>query len=567
MNSKMTICVIMADMTEDYRDEYIVGIEKQANRANCRTVVFSMPLMAEVHTNNEESVFSLIDFNRYDGVVFFEKSFAAHKSLGKMIEKHIYEKCGKPVVVIGKSDIYENVFSENNRSSFEALTDHIIEDHGCEVVYFLGGHAGYETERDAGFIESMKKHGLSCTEDNLIYGGFWQECAEKLARDIAYSNVEIPDAVMCYDDSIASFFITSLAGYGIRVPEDIIVSGFGARNKINNIISVTTCPCDSEYIGRKAVSKLCSLITGEEEHSISRPKTSILTGMSCGCGNNKPIDTRLKLELFEKRRKEEMYYHNSGLEEMLYACENTADFSKVISNTDYLIPDKSFFAVCLKKDENTSECIYMTDLVREGNFTEFPSEEICPLSLSYTSIPENSHVLPLIFDGILYGHAVTGYNDPLVYNFLLKRYLSRLSVAVHLIKNKKYRDMQDYSDALIGGQSEDSANHNFVFVVKSDTMHRVPVENILAFESEGRKTVAVLKSGRYEIRKTLIVLEEMLSGCGFMRVSKSALINLSKVTSVAPGPDRTFKVILGGKAAVKVSRKFVTDFKERIGVD
>lgn len=567
MNSKMTICVIMADMIGDYRDEYIVGIEKQANRTNCRTVVFSMPLMAEVHTNNEESVFSLIDFNRYDGVVFFEKSFAAHKSLGKMVEKDIQRKCKKTVVVIGKSDIYENVFFENNRSSFEALTDHIIDEHGCEVVYFLGGHAGYETERDAGFIDSMKKHGLSCTEDNLIYGGFWQECAEKLAKDIAYSNVEVPDAVMCYDDTIASFFITALAGYGIRVPEDIIVAGFGARNKINNIISVTTCPCDSEYIGRKAVSKLRSLITGETEHLISRPKTSIITGMSCGCGNNKPIDTRLKLELFEKHRKEEMYYNNSSLEEMLYACENVADFSKVVSNTDYLIPDNNFFAVCLKKDESTSECIYMTDLVREGNFTEFPSNEICPSSLSYSSIPENSHVLPLVFDGVLYGHAVTGYNDPLVYNFLLKRYLSRLSVAIHLIKNKKSREAQDYSGSLAGGQIEDFTNHKFVFVVKNGTMHRVPVEKVLAFESEGRKTVAVLKSGRYEIKKTLIVLEEMLCNYGFMRVSKSALINLSKVTSVAPGPNRTFEVILGGKVDVKVSRKFVVDFKERIGVD
>ena len=127
--------------------------------------------------------------------------------------------------------------------------------------------------------------------------------------------------------------------------------------------------------------------------------------------------------------------------------------------------------------------------------------------------------------------------------------------------------MQDCSDSLVSGHIEDSANHNFVFVVKNGTMHRVPVGNVLAFESEGRKTVAVLKSGRYEIRKTLIVLEEMLYSCGFMRVSKSALINLSKVTSVAPGPDRTLEVILGSKAAVKVSRKFVVDFKERIGVD
>ena len=37
----------------------------------------------------------------------------------------------------------------------------------------------------------MKKRGLSCGEDNLIYGGFWSERTEKLARNIAYSNAEL----------------------------------------------------------------------------------------------------------------------------------------------------------------------------------------------------------------------------------------------------------------------------------------------------------------------------------------------------------------------------------------
>lgn len=564
MGDKMTICVIMADITEDYRDEYIIGVEKQANRMNCRTAVFSMPLLDEIHTRNEELVFSLIDFSRYDGVVFFEKSFAAHKSLGKIVEKDISEKCSKPVVVIGSSDIFEHTFSENNRSSYETLTDHIIESHNCEVVYYLGGRPGYETERDAGFIDSMNKHNLPCTDDNLIYGGFWQECAEKLAHDIAYSYVEKPDAVMCYDDTIASFFITALAGYGIRVPEDILVAGFGARNKINNIISVTTCPCDSEYIGRLAVSKLYSLITGEAELPISRPKTSIVTGMSCGCGNNKPLDTRLKLELYEKRRKEEIYYHNSELEEKLYAGENITDFSRVVSDTDYVIPDKVFFAVCLKKSESISECVYMTDLIREGNYTEFLSSEICPSTLSCSHIPDNCHILPLIFNGEMYGHAVTGYDEPIVYSFLLKRYLSRLSVALYLIKRRNSLVVQEYSDKRITG-SETSVSADYVFVIRSGAMHKVPIESILMFESEGRKTMAVLKSGRYEIRKTLGVLEETLKEKGFMRVSKSALINLSRVTSVAPGPDRTFEATLGGKATARVSRKYVADFRERIG--
>ncbi|MBR6664383.1 MAG: LacI family DNA-binding transcriptional regulator [Lachnospiraceae bacterium] len=71
MNQIKKICVIMADITEDYRDEFIVGIEKQANKLGYHTFVFSMPLLDEIHTKKEEEIYGLIDFEQYDGVVFF----------------------------------------------------------------------------------------------------------------------------------------------------------------------------------------------------------------------------------------------------------------------------------------------------------------------------------------------------------------------------------------------------------------------------------------------------------------------------------------------------------------
>ena len=84
------------------------------------------------------------------------------------------------------------------------------------------------------------------TDDNMIYGGFWSDCAEKLAEDIAYGNVEKPDAVICYSDIIAFFLIKALFRYGIRVPDDIIVTGFSASTTAQNgIISITTCSFDT----------------------------------------------------------------------------------------------------------------------------------------------------------------------------------------------------------------------------------------------------------------------------------------------------------------------------------
>ena len=207
MSTKGNICVIMADVTEDYRDEYLIGVAKQAERMDYVTTVFSMSLLNLQKTCGEEAVFDLIDYDDYDGVVFFEKSFSAQKSLGKRLAKDIAEKCGKPVVVIGNSTVLSNVVTGDYSRNVEQLTDHIIEQHGCELLYFLGGYQGVATKTDEGFRNSLAKHGLSVTDDNMIYGGFRRECADKLAMDIAYGDIRSDG------DMLPIVFITGYSDY------------------------------------------------------------------------------------------------------------------------------------------------------------------------------------------------------------------------------------------------------------------------------------------------------------------------------------------------------------------
>ncbi len=565
MKSLRKICIIMLNMTEDYRDDYVVGIEKQANKLGYQTITFSLPLLDEIHIKKETEIYQLIDFEQYDGVVFFECSFSSHKALGNALESFIHKNCHKPVIVLGESLLFPETFQADNSNGTEALTDHLIEMHSCENIYFLGGEQGSPMRNDIGFMNSLQKHHLPCTADNLIYGGYWMECGNALAKDIAYNKVEKPDAVVCQDDTVAFFFIKALSKYGIRVPEDIIVTGFGARkDSRNNILSITTYPSNAEYDGRKVMARLHTLITECDEPQIASPKSCIITGMSCGCGDLKPSDIRLQLELHEKRRLLEICYHNSELEEKLHNCTNYEELHPIILHSSYLIQDKNFFSVNIKETEKTSRCIYIRNHAWEDTPIIFDSRELYPIHLpKYHS--QNLHVLPITFNKKFLGHVVVGYDEPLVYNTILKRYISRLAIGISNIQ-KHLATPKNPIDNTISAETHPPHLQETIFIQKDNSLHKVPLENILLFESEGRKTIAVMKSGRYEIKKTLAQLEEEFSQKNYLRVSKSALVNLSKVISITPDTDRTLIATLTGKVTVRVSRKHATTFKEKVNI-
>jgi len=114
--------------------------------------------------------------------------------------------------------------------------------------------------------------------------------------------------------------------------------------------------------------------------------------------------------------------------------------------------------------------------------------------------------------------------------------------------------------------SANARSQEMLFVKKDNSMHKLPLDNILFFESEARKTMAVTKNGRYEIKKSLTELETLYSNKNFFRVSKSTLINTTKVISITPDIDRTLIATLTGKITVRVSRKNANEFKAKINM-
>lgn len=100
---------------------------------------------------------------------------------------------------------------------------------------------------------------------------------------------------------------------------------------------------------------------------------------------------------------------------------------------------------------------------------------------------------------------------------------------------------------------------------KGDT-EMVYVSQILYIEAVDRDVFAYKASGVYRIRNTLYELEDDLREKLFVRISKSTIVNIKAIRSIAPEDFRRIKLLLSNGEYLVVSRSYANGFKSAIGM-
>ena len=100
---------------------------------------------------------------------------------------------------------------------------------------------------------------------------------------------------------------------------------------------------------------------------------------------------------------------------------------------------------------------------------------------------------------------------------------------------------------------------------KGDT-EMLYISQILYFEAVDRDVFAYKASDVYRIRKTLYELEDDLREKFFVRISKSTIVNIKAIKTIAPEDFRRIKLLLKNGEYLVVSRSYANDFKSAIGM-
>jgi LacI family transcriptional regulator, galactose operon repressor len=181
----------------------------------------------------------------------------------------------------------------DNVMGARAATEHLL-DHGARKVAFLGGpeHSSARRDRRRGVEDALAGRRKKLADDRSVptpatrQGGY--EAALELLR-----RKDRPDAIVCYSDVVAFGVLLACDELGVRVGEEVRVTGFDdiAESALQHP-GLTTVAIRPRELGERAARLLFQRI----EHSDGPPVSDVSTPRlmvrsSCGC---RPDDHSLK---------------------------------------------------------------------------------------------------------------------------------------------------------------------------------------------------------------------------------------------------------------------------------
>ncbi len=159
----------------------------------------------------------------------------------------------------------------NNEQGMRLVVEYLIKK-GHRKLAFVSGDLRETNARDRlnGFLKVMEQSGLEVRDDWIVYGQFNQQIAYEKSAYL-FSDKDRPDAVVCSDDYMAIGVIRRIKEIGLRVPDDVAVTGFDdIEIAAYTRPALTTVRQPIEKIGRLAGETLLKLLKQVPKNPVRR---------------------------------------------------------------------------------------------------------------------------------------------------------------------------------------------------------------------------------------------------------------------------------------------------------
>ena len=109
-------------------------------------------------------------------------------------------------------------------------------------------------------------------------------------------------------------------------------------------------------------------------------------------------------------------------------------------------------------------------------------------------------------------------------------------------------------------------NINKIIGFSDGEIYRIEENDVLYIETVDRKTFCYTNDNVYEIPLKLYEIEERYKDIDYMRISKSAIVNLNKIKSIRPDFGGKILATMENQEKIYISRQYVPVLKEKLGI-
>ena len=317
------IAVLMASIDREYQQDFAAGLASAGSKYDIDICIFNsqghMNVAVSTSEAGESKIYDLVNLSDFDGIISLPATMGNDTALNKVFDV-LKPLKGKPHVSVDVVQEGAVTILFDDKISVEEMTEHLITEHGARRIAFVSGpmDSNVAIDRLEACRSTMRKHGLLLSDD-LIFDGEWTRVGgRRAAEQIIAMGGELPDAVMCGNDDMALSMIECFNETGIRVPQDIAVTGFDAlRESVMRGLTTICRPIDRS--ARKAIDILNSWIDG----TVPTEKTVTLStipifGDTCGCvQSNEHINDKLRALGTERWNMETILTHVSMFSGMM----------------------------------------------------------------------------------------------------------------------------------------------------------------------------------------------------------------------------------------------------------
>lgn len=458
MERRLRVGVLINTMYSDYSSTFLMGIDKYCKEKNYDQVI--IPLLREVNSGPYDYIydsnFSFLTNANIDVLVINSATLVNLETKQSFLDK-LEKISGIPIISVGiPINGIPCVFLES-KHAIKQLVNHVVKKHKRRNIILMHANGKSEESRNrvAKYIEALYENGIKLGEDRIIDSMFEYDRAYQNMENYIknHENFDI-DAILCMNDNMALGCISCLTKYNIRVPHDVIVTGYDniieTYEDAYNITTIDQHIIDQAYFG---VEIAIDYMNHGKVSMLNQVTATPVYRKSCGCKRfnfffndltSKQVNTvekkygsRIQLTMLHHFLLENQdplpltaLYERLSKSFELFEISNAllVLYNKVVKyekNSNFELPEKAKLAMTFSLDKG----------IQIPNEEFSPKESFLPESYNNNLVPIQT-IIPLFAKDEVYGYMLLSFGKyetifyQTIYEILCKEVISSIKLDI-----------------------------------------------------------------------------------------------------------------------------------------